>query len=1468
MSNLHFTASIDAAKFNKTLDDIEKRIKGIQDSGNTSEPWFSAAKIVEASEVIGVLKEVAGSIIKVRGEFQQLEVSFGAMLKSKAEANAIMQDVVQMAAQSPFEFSSIAEGAKQLIIFGANAQTATNDLKMLGDIAVGTGMPINDLAAAYGAMRQEGEAAKDQLETLASKGIPIYAELGKILKISTDDVKYFAEAGRIGFGQVEQAFVSMTSNGGMFEGLMQQQSETLQGSLTKLSNAFGNMFNGLAQDQEGFIVSVISGAADLVNNYEGVIDILEVVVATYGAYKTALMITEALQAASASNTLKNIKAWISLAGSVKNAGDAQALFNLTTKANPYILLATGLIAVIGYLAIFRDGLSDAEKAQQKLNDVKQQTDKELTGEIAKTQVLTAQIKNETLSREERNKALQQLIALSPEHLSSLTLENASTAAGTQAINGYIEAKRKQLELKNLEKELDESMQRQLDAKNLKNEISWYEKLAYGIAYGVKAGAKIAEVTIKDNAEIAKTEDAIQRAILSKIAATTKDASETAKANKEKHEAAKKTIEDYDKEIALNENLRKANSTNRKEALKYEREINKLKRERAALTGENEIKEPFGSLAYWQAISKKAGEVLNKLNPLDKTKQADIAKLQSQKLEADLKAEEASKLIAVKTSEQVFEEKRKQYEQYQQWAAMKGKASADKEYADLLQSGNSYQEYIGSQINNLEVKVSTGTATDKDREALIKLQKEDQRIFEQGLADKKTQYELYNRWVTYAGKEAADAQFKDLLQSGASYEKYIESKIGEIKAKQTSGTASTTDLENLVAYQFTLESVSQSFEKYKQQITAAGEQTGTMTEKLALLKQEQEKIGKADPQKAGFIAEQIIETEKKRKALLDDFLNEYNLHEQKRVEIQTKYSNLRVALDAQYADKKSGVYLNALARINEQEKEALEKFDVDAVLKNSKGYQELQKTIIGSEDTVLKARIEKTKKLLEELRDKRLQDTEEYKKQLQNLFELQEKLVNSQINSLTKVGGIFGQLGQNLKGVFGIAGELGRGIAGITGSTGKLMELGKLIDQTANAMNNAATNEERMAAGALGAKKVQAAKATMIAEMAVQAINDISAVFENKKAKEKAYFDMVINQQLSYNKLLNDEIRLKSTSQSLFAPGAYSVISDSLAAGTDAVKNFNESFTDLVDSGKAKDGTETGVNIKKALTNFVFNPVKAAFGSTETRDKLTPILERYPELYDNAIGGVEGFNKELAQSLIASDALDEATKKQMQTTLDWVEQYEKAQQQLKDSLRSLVGEVGQNLKNALIDAFKSGQTAARAFGDTVSKVIENIIAESLYAAILKPIIDQFGADVMKSYERDKDGKLIGDGNILDDIERFMEYGAKGAKDYMDALEVTTREIADQMGLTIFDKKSDNTLSGSIKSITEETAGVLAGQMNAIRVTQATNLEVNRSQLLALNKIATNSEFLQHLEILKSIDKKLSSGDDSRSWGAVN
>lgn len=126
------------------------------------------------------------------------------------------------------------------------------------------------------------------------------------------------------------------------------------------------MFNEIGQANEGIISDAISGASYLVENYEKVLSILKVLVATYGTYKASLIAVAAAQRVSV--TIQNISAWISLAKAIRTAKDAQIAFNLATKANPYVLLATVLIGVGTALYQFTKKTDAATDALKKFNE--------------------------------------------------------------------------------------------------------------------------------------------------------------------------------------------------------------------------------------------------------------------------------------------------------------------------------------------------------------------------------------------------------------------------------------------------------------------------------------------------------------------------------------------------------------------------------------------------------------------------------------------------------------------------------------------------------------------------------------------------------------------------------------------------------------------------------------------------------------------------------------------------------------------------------------------------------------------------------------------------------------------------------------------------------------------------------------------------------------------------------------------
>ena len=147
---------------------------------------------------------------------------------------------------------------------------------------------------------------------------------------------------------------------------MEGQSKTIIGQISNLGDAIDMMFNEIGQANEGIISDAISGASYLVENYEKVLSILKVLVATYGTYKASLIAVAAAQRVSV--TIQNISAWISLAKAIRTAKDAQIAFNLATKANPYVLLATVLIGVGTALYQFTKKTDAATDALKKFNE--------------------------------------------------------------------------------------------------------------------------------------------------------------------------------------------------------------------------------------------------------------------------------------------------------------------------------------------------------------------------------------------------------------------------------------------------------------------------------------------------------------------------------------------------------------------------------------------------------------------------------------------------------------------------------------------------------------------------------------------------------------------------------------------------------------------------------------------------------------------------------------------------------------------------------------------------------------------------------------------------------------------------------------------------------------------------------------------------------------------------------------------
>ena len=178
------------------------------------------------------------STLEVGQAARSAEDAFTTFLGSSEEAQATLQELSDFAAQTPFDLPGVRNAGQQLLAFGFQTDELTEQLSRVGNIAAGVQTDFNELAAIYGKARTQGRLFADDINQLTERGIPIIGELAAQFGVTESEVRGLVESGQVGFDNLEQAFVSLTSEGGKFFNLLQTQSGTVVGQISNLGDSF------------------------------------------------------------------------------------------------------------------------------------------------------------------------------------------------------------------------------------------------------------------------------------------------------------------------------------------------------------------------------------------------------------------------------------------------------------------------------------------------------------------------------------------------------------------------------------------------------------------------------------------------------------------------------------------------------------------------------------------------------------------------------------------------------------------------------------------------------------------------------------------------------------------------------------------------------------------------------------------------------------------------------------------------------------------------------------------------------------------------------------------------------------------------------------------------------------------------------------------------------------------------------
>ena len=450
---------------------------------------ISWKKVLAVIGGVGVLKALGSEIIRVRGEFQAADTAIQTLLGSKEKADALMSQVREYAKISPLEFSDVTQATQMMLGFNIEAEKVPRYLQAIGDVSMGDTQRFNSLTLAFSQMSAAGKLMGQDLNQMINAGfnpLQIMADkTGKSIATLKDEMS----KGAISAEMVQQAFIDATSAGGKFYNMSENASKTINGQLSMMQDAMDSVFNELGQKSEGVIIKGIQTTTSLIENYETIGKVLAGLVATYGAYRTAVMLVTAAES-------KHTIVEIGLTNARVLARKVQLALNASMLTNPYVALGTVIIGLTATMLALSDSTTIAEKAQKRFNDEQDKMIQQETDRKNQVESLIRIIQDETETELAKISVYEQLQKLSPAITGAYKLEELAVLDLAEA-NKLLNKERDTNTYDSYIRNIDESTQR---LKKLREDN--------GRLIGVSPSTGI-PLTVNNNKAIAEEEERIK-----------------------------------------------------------------------------------------------------------------------------------------------------------------------------------------------------------------------------------------------------------------------------------------------------------------------------------------------------------------------------------------------------------------------------------------------------------------------------------------------------------------------------------------------------------------------------------------------------------------------------------------------------------------------------------------------------------------------------------------------------------------------------------------------------------------------------------------------------------------------------------------------------------------------------------------------------------------------------------------------
>lgn len=336
-------------------------------------------------------KKLWDLLIGSNAEMEQYTTSLEVMLGSASKASAMIEKMRDFAAKTPLTLENVISGGTMLMSYGVDESNLIDTMTKLGDLASGNAEKMNRITLAYGQMLAKGKGTGEERRQMTEAGVPLQTALAESIGVTGEEFSKMVSAGKVGIDDLNKAINELTTGDGKFAGMMEKQSQTMQGMLSTLQDNVSEFFRKMGEGAFGEVKSALQEASDLLAEWEqdgtldkwaqgvGVmlknliaflktaisvgLDFKEAIIAgavALGTFKVAIGIGNIISA-----TVLRVKEF---GVATELATIKQKAFNATGAANPYVLMASLLATLVVDTIAFTSASDDAKKSIDELKD--------------------------------------------------------------------------------------------------------------------------------------------------------------------------------------------------------------------------------------------------------------------------------------------------------------------------------------------------------------------------------------------------------------------------------------------------------------------------------------------------------------------------------------------------------------------------------------------------------------------------------------------------------------------------------------------------------------------------------------------------------------------------------------------------------------------------------------------------------------------------------------------------------------------------------------------------------------------------------------------------------------------------------------------------------------------------------------------------------------------------------------------